>query len=32
MAAQARIAQGYYDRVDVRDLLLSEVLDELMEH
>jgi hypothetical protein len=32
MTAQARVAQGYYDREDVRDLLLSEVLDELLQH
>ena len=32
MTAQTRVAEGYYDREDVRELLLSEVLDELMKH
>jgi hypothetical protein len=30
MTAQTRVAEGYYDREDVRDLLLSNVLDELL--
>jgi hypothetical protein len=32
VSAQARIAEGYYDREDVRELLLGEVLNELLRH
>jgi len=32
MTAQTRIAEGYYDRDDVRDLLLGEVMKELTNH
>ena len=32
MTAQARIAEGYYDRADVRDLLLGEVMKELAKN
>jgi hypothetical protein len=32
VTAQARIAESYYDRADVRDLLSIAVLDELRRH
>jgi len=32
MTAQTRIAEGYYEREDVRELLLSAVLNELTRH
>ena len=32
MTAQARVAEGYYDRPEVRELLLSEVLNELIRN
>ncbi len=32
MTAQTRVAEGYYDRDDVRNRLLTEVLTELMKH
>jgi len=32
MSAQARVAQGYYDRLEVRDLLLTAVLEELLQN
>jgi hypothetical protein len=30
MTAQTRVAEGYYDREDVRTQLLTEVLEELL--
>ena len=32
MAAQARIATGYYDRKDVKEMVLEAVLKELSRH
>ena len=32
LAAQARIASGYYDRPEVRDYLLEALLQELRRH
>ena len=32
MTAQARIAVGYYDREDVKELLLDAVMQELARH
>ncbi len=32
MTAQARIAVGYYDREDVKELLLDAVMQELDRH
>lgn len=32
LAAQARIASDYYDREDVRELLVDAVLEELSRH
>ena len=32
LAAQARIASGFYDRTDVRDFLVEALLQELRRH
>jgi hypothetical protein len=32
VTAQTRIAEGYYDRDEVREELLSQVLNELLQH
>jgi hypothetical protein len=32
MTAQARIAMGYYDRPDVKEMVLDAVLKELKRH
>ena len=32
VTAQTRIAEGYYDRDEVREQLLSQVLNELLQH
>ena len=32
VTAQTRIAEGYYDRDEVRERLLGQVLDELLKH
>lgn len=32
MTAQARIATGYYDRKDVKEMVLEAVLRELSRH
>ena len=32
VTAQTRIADGYYDRDEVREQLLSQVLNELLHH
>jgi hypothetical protein len=32
MTAQARIATGYYDRKDVKEMVLEAVLKELARH
>ena len=32
MTARTRVAEGYYDRDDVRELLLGEVMNELTRH
>jgi hypothetical protein len=32
LAAQARIASGYYERADVKDYLLEVLLQELRRH
>jgi len=31
MTARARLADGYYDRAEVRDRLLDEVMQELLQ-
>ena len=31
-AARARIAAGFYDRVDVREQLLDAILEEVTDH
>lgn len=32
LAAQARIASGYYDRPDVQEFILDAVIDEIVHH
>jgi hypothetical protein len=32
LAAQARVASGYYDRPDVQEFILDAVIDEIVSH